>query len=84
MQFPSRLVVASELPRGCQVTLVNSSVWPINSAREFPVRGFQMMQVLSLLMVAIRSPVGCQAIPVVWSMCPVCTALILLVNLLGM
>ena len=83
MQVPSRLVVASEFPVGCQAALVNSSAWPINSVREFPVRGFQMMQVLSLPIVAIRSPVGCQAIPVVWSMCPVRMALILLANLLG-
>ena len=37
----------------------------------FPVWGFQMMQVPSLLVVAMRSPSGCQAAPVTRLVWPV-------------
>ena len=62
--------MARWVPSGLQATLVTQSVWSVRVVSFSPVWGFQMMQVLSSLVVAMRLPSGCQATPVtqsVWS-----------------
>ena len=59
-----------KLPSGLQATPVTVLVWSVRVVSFWAVWGFQMMQVWSLLVVAMKLPSGLQATPVtvlVWS-----------------
>ena len=65
VQYPSQLVMEISFPFGCQETPLRALVWPVRVVSFWPLVGFQMMQVLSQLVVASCVPSGRQASPVI-------------------